>query len=83
LKRGQSAEDLRKYPIRHSLNALLEKLTQLGVPISDKTVNIIGALSRQHEKHDLRYTALLDDGVVTFTPEPSVLFDVLDELLLD
>jgi hypothetical protein len=82
LKRGQSAEDLKKYPIRHSLDALLQKLMQLGVPLSDSAVTVIGALSRQHEKHDLKYTVLLDDGEVTFTPEPSLLFEILDELLL-
>ena len=81
LKRGLPIEDLKKYPMRHSLIALLEKLRQFG-PLSDKTISVISALSRQHEKHDLRYTALLDDGVITFTPEPSVLFDVLDDLLL-
>jgi hypothetical protein len=53
LKRGQSADDLKKYPIRHSLDALLQKLMQLGVPLSDRAVTVIGALSRQHEKHDL------------------------------
>jgi hypothetical protein len=82
LKRGQSADDLKKFPIRHNLDALLQKLRQLGVPLSDGTIRILGALSRQHEKHNLRYTALLDDGEVTFTPEPSELFDLLDELLL-
>ncbi len=82
LKHGQSAEDLKKYPIRHSLDALLQRLTQLGVPLSDSAVTVIGALSWQHEKHDLRYTVLLDDGEITFTPEPSVLFEILDELLL-
>ena len=82
LKRGQSADDLKKYPVRHSLDALLQKLGQLGVPLSDGAIRIIGALSRQHEKHNLRYTVLLDDGEFTFTPEPSELFDLLDELLL-
>ena len=82
LKRGRSADDLKKYPVRHSLNLLLQKLIELGVPLSDNAINVIGTLSQQHEKHNLRYTALLDDGEVTFTPEPLVLLDVLDELLL-
>jgi len=82
LKRGQAADDLKKYQIRHSLSALLQKLSELGVPMSDNAINVIGVLSQQHEKHNLRYTALLDDGEVTFTPEPSVFLDVLDELLL-
>jgi hypothetical protein len=82
LKRGEPADGLKKYPIGHSLDALLQKLGQMGVPVSDDAANVIKALSWQHEKHDLRYTALLDDGEVTFTPEPSALFDLLDELLL-
>lgn len=82
LKWGQPADDLKKYPVRHSLNALLQKLRQLGVPLSDSAVSLISALSGQHEKHNLRYTVLLDDGEVTFTPEPSELFNLLDELLL-
>lgn len=75
LKRGRSADDLKKYPVRHSLNLLLQKLIELGVPLSDSAVNVIGILSQQHEKHNLRYTALLDDGEVTFTAEPLVLLD--------
>jgi hypothetical protein len=82
LKRGQSADDLKRYPVRHSLDALLQKLRQLGMPLSDGAIRIIGALSRQHEKHNLRYTVLLDDGEFTFTPELSELFALLDELLL-
>ena len=82
LKRGEPADRLKKYPVGHNLGALLQKLRHLGIPVSDTAVSIIGALARQHEKHDLRYTALLDDGEVTFTPEPSVLFELLDELLL-
>lgn len=85
LKRGQSNDDLKKYPIRHSLSALLEKLSALDVPMSDNAINVIGILSQQHEKHNLRYTALLtyfDDVEAGFTPEPSILLDVLDELLL-
>jgi hypothetical protein len=82
LKRGESADGLKKYPLGHSLDAQLKKLRHLGVPISDSAVSVIHALSRQHERHNLRYTALLDDGEATFTPEPSVLFGLLDELLL-
>jgi hypothetical protein len=35
LKRGRSADDLKKYPVTHSLNLLLQKLIELGVPLSD------------------------------------------------
>lgn len=82
LKRGEPADGLKKYPTGHSLNALLQRLQQMDVPVSDAAANLITALGRQHETHALRYTALLDDGKVTFTPEPSALFELLDELLL-
>lgn len=82
VKRGESAEGLRKYPLGHSLGALLHKLKEMNVPVSESADALITALSQQHEKHALRYTALLDDGEVIFMPEPSALFEVLDELLL-
>ena len=82
LKRGQSTEDLKKYPIRHSMELLAKQLTNHGVHLSEGSLGIIRDLSRQHEKHVLRYTAMLDDGEITFTPDPEALFEVLDELLM-
>jgi hypothetical protein len=82
LKRGLSPDDLKKYPVGHGLSALLQKLKELDVPVSESSTNVILALSPQHEQHRLRYTAMLDDGQATYTPEPSGLFATLDELLL-
>lgn len=82
LKRGVSQESLKKYPARHNLSSLLNGLTNLNVPISDSSTSVINLLSEQHRQHNLRYTFLLDDGEPTFTPEPSDLFTVLDELLM-
>lgn len=82
LKRGESADGLRRYPLGHGLRALLQKLKEMNVPVSESAGALISAMSQQHERHDLRYTALLDDGVMTFTPEPSAMFEVLDDLLL-
>ena len=82
LKRGQTPEDLKKYPIGHGLEILLHKLIELGVPVSQNASRLILALSPQHAVHALRYTALLDDGKTVFTPEPTELFDLMDELLL-
>ena len=76
LKRGESADTLKKYPLGHSLSKQLERLKELGVPVSEKTNRVIGILSPQHEKHVLRYSALIDDGEPTFTPEPELLLDI-------
>lgn len=82
LKRGHSPKELKKHPVGHGLDGLLDKLQELDVPVSEKANRLIRALSPQHKKHAFRYTALLDDGDMVFTPEPSDLFAVLDELLL-
>jgi hypothetical protein len=82
LKRGLTEVDLRKYPVRHGLGDLLQKVKELGVPVSENASKVILALSPQHEEHRLRYSAMLDDGKTTFTPEPDVLFETLDELLM-
>jgi hypothetical protein len=82
LKRGFGADELRRYPLGHDLRGLLEKLDGLGIQLSDSAAGVIRAIGPQHLRHGLRYTALLDDGQATYTPEPAVLFDVYDELLL-
>jgi hypothetical protein len=82
LKREYPPDELKKQTLRHSLDGLLEELIKMGVPISEKAASLTRTLSKQHKKHDLRYSALLDDGEVTFTPEPTDLFGLLDELLM-
>jgi hypothetical protein len=82
LKRGASVDALKKYPLGHSLSKQLEMLKGFGVPVSENTDRVIGILSSQHEKHVLRYSALIDDGESTFTPEPELLFTIADELLM-
>jgi HEPN domain-containing protein len=78
VKRGHAYHEVKA----HDLSALLEKLTAMRVPITEKSLNLIMRLARQHREHDLRYTALLDDGKPVFTPEPEDLFETLDELLM-
>jgi len=51
LKRGEPAEGLKKYPLGHSLGALLHKLKEMDVPGSGPAATLITALSQQHEKH--------------------------------
>jgi hypothetical protein len=82
LKRGISQAQLKQYELGHNLDSLLKCLMDLGVSISPEAVALVTRLSTDHKKHALRYTALLDDGEPTFTPEPVDLFKVLDELLM-
>ena len=82
LKRGFNEGDLKKYDYRHSLNALLNELQKMGVSVTPDTVNLINGLHLQHQNHALRYTALVDDGQKTYMPPPSLVFSMLDELLL-
>ena len=82
LKRGESADALKKYPLGHNLSKQLESLKRLGVPVSKNTERVIGILSPQHVRHVLRYSALIDDGEPTFTPEPELLLTIADELLM-
>jgi hypothetical protein len=82
LKRGFEENDLKKYDYRHNLRMLLKELQKKSVTISIGTVSIINSLDTQHKTHALRYTALMDDGKKTYWPPPSILFTMLDELLL-
>jgi hypothetical protein len=82
LKRGFAEEQLRQYDLRHNLLSLLECLESKGVKISQSSTAIVRGLSRQHSDHELRYTALLDNGEATYTPEPRDIFGMLDELML-
>lgn len=82
LKHGVTPEELRSSRIRHNLLVLTERLGSYGTQISISSKRLIESLRRQHEKHDLRYTALLNDGELTYTPQPTKVYDMLDELLL-
>jgi hypothetical protein len=53
----------------------------MGVPVTDVTDTVIHGLSEQHKTHQLRYTVLVDDGMKTYWPPPSLVFAALDELL--
>jgi hypothetical protein len=82
LKRGFSPNDLKSSTLRHSLEKLLGELLKKGVPISEPCSQLLLRLSRQHEKHVLRYTVFVDEGEPTFTPQPEELFSMLDELMM-
>jgi len=82
LKRGVTPQQLRNADLRHNLQALLERLESQGVAISPSTKAIVRNLSGQHKEHDLRYTALLDNGKRTYTPKPVEVYRMLDDLLM-
>ena len=82
LKRGFQPDRLKRYDCRHDLVELRSLLETKNIPISGSTTNLITALSDQHRRHALRYTALLDDGESTFTPLPANIFQAYDELLM-
>jgi hypothetical protein len=81
LKRGLSEEQLRAPAHRHSLASLLELLQAKGVSVSPSAIDMIQGLHPQHQRHVLRYSALVE-GEKVFLPFPSAVFSVLDELLL-
>ncbi len=81
LKRGLKEGDLKKYDYRHNLDALLKEVQSIGLEVSSTTVDLINGLSPQHKNHTLRYTVLVE-GTKTFAPPPSILFPMLEELLL-
>ncbi len=78
LKRGYAPADLKRLESRHNLRALLELLKKKGLPVSTEAASIIEGLSPQHGRHLLRYHLLINP----FMPPPTVLWPVLDELLL-
>ncbi len=82
LKRGFQEEKLRKYDYRHNLDALLRELQAQGVSVTPESISLINGLHSQHQNHALRYTAFVDDGQKTYMPPPSLVFPMLDELLL-
>jgi hypothetical protein len=82
LKRGFPEESLRKFDYRHNLNTLMEELLKQGASITPDTIYLINGLHAQHQRHALRYTAFLDDGQKTFMPPSSLVFLMLEELLM-
>jgi hypothetical protein len=82
LKREVAEPTLHKARVRHDLLALLHELEQYDVTITRDAAATLGMLSRQHRDHDLRYTALLGDGVSVATPDPENVDSLLDELLM-
>jgi hypothetical protein len=82
LKRGVDASSLKAYDFRHNLGALLAALQRLDVPVTAETTALVAGLSRQHEKHQLRYTVMVDDGETTYWPPLANVFAALDELLM-
>ena len=82
LKRGWQDKDLKNFDYRHNLGSMLKELQKTGVAITSETVHIINELHEQHKNHSLRYTALLDNGEKTYLPPPSLIYLILDELLL-
>lgn len=82
LKRGFDASSLKKYDYRHNLNALLEEIQKMKVPVTTATAALVHGLSEQHETHRLRYTVLVDDEKKTYWPPLALVFAALDELLM-
>jgi hypothetical protein len=82
LKRGFSDKELRQIKYRHNLSELLSALQRKGVAVAPQTEEMVRHFSTQHEHHSLRYTALVDDGRPTYMPPSSLVFSMLDELLL-
>ena len=82
LKRGFTANDLKRFAFGHDLVTLLDELTARGVSVTAETVELIGGLDSQHKNHALRYTALVDNGESTYMPPPSLVYAMLTELLM-
>lgn len=82
LKRGVTDDELRRPGVRHDLQGLMSLLRERGVTIMPDRVTVLEGLARQHRDHELRYTALLDNGKLTYTPTPASVYELLDELLM-
>lgn len=82
LKRGFPEATLKKFDYRHNLSGLLAEIQEKGLPVTDDTADVVQGLSKAHEKHQLRYTVLVDDGSKTYWPPLAMVFSALDELLL-
>lgn len=82
LKRGFTAQELKKYDYRHNLKTLMAALQEKGVSITSSTVALISGLHSQHQMHALRYSVFVDDGQKTYVPPLAATLDMLDELLM-
>ena len=82
LKRNVLPADLKKQHVRHSLGALLTLVEERGVPISERSAQLIASLDKRHRDHALRYSFLMEDSEPVFTPPAQDIFSLLDELLM-
>jgi hypothetical protein len=82
LKRGVTDTELRRSDVRHDLQGLMDLLRERGVMITPDRAAILDGLAPQHRDHELRYTALLDNGKLTYTPAPASVYELLDELMM-
>ena len=82
LKRGFEEEELRKYGYGHDLLALLRKVQEKGIVLSDRTIGTLSGLHQQHKDHTLRYAKFMGDmKLVYFPPFPDI-SSMLDELFI-
>lgn len=82
LKRNILPSELKKQHVRHSLVELLKLVEKKGVPISDRSVQLIVSLDRRHKDHALRYSFLMENSGPVFTPPAQDIFSLLDELMM-
>jgi hypothetical protein len=82
LKRNVLPADLKKQHVRHSLGELLKLVEKKGVPISEKSAQLIVSLDRRHKDHALRYSFLTEESEPVFTPPAQEIFSLLEELMM-
>jgi hypothetical protein len=82
LKRGFTEADVKRSEYRHSLSSMLAELEKLGLVVTPETKATVNGLHEQHASHALRYTALIDNGELTYSPPVSAAYTMLDELLM-
>ena len=82
LKRNVLPADLKKQHVRHSLGELLNLVEKKGVPISERSAQLIVSLDRRHKDHALRYSFLMEGSEPVFTPPAQEVFSLLYELML-
>jgi hypothetical protein len=80
-RRGYSEQELRKKPIRHNLNQLLESLQSNGVVLSSSTVELINGLSEDHDEFLLRYGQAFFRKTKNLAPMDKF-SDMISELLI-
>ena len=60
MKNSFSVHDLKKLPIRHSLNDLLDECQKLKISFTEQERLAINSLSSAHSQHVLRYSAMTE-----------------------